>query len=148
MPRQDDKVLRHRPSSPPIWKRKTHFSEHVLRNYPNFCLVRAINIHDILNGSEKRNAKAYHRSVLPFFITLFGHYDALAWKNNVVFHLARRGGRPAHLWHTFLTDLAIICNVYWTYASLTISFFLHEQLRKQWLYWTIWHANCRTLGCS
>ena len=25
---------------------------------------------------------------------------------------------------------------------------LHEQLRKQWLYWTIWYANCRTLGCN
>ena len=35
--------------------------------------------------------------------------------------------------------LAVICHLYWsyvfffTYASLTVSFFLHEQVRKQWL---------------
>ena len=44
--------------------------------------------------------------------------------------------------------LAIICYFYWTYVSLTISFFLHELLQKHKLYWTIRHANSRTLGCN
>ena len=29
--------------------------------------------------------------------------------------------------------LAMTCHFYWTYASLMISFYLHEQLWKQWL---------------
>ena len=44
--------------------------------------------------------------------------------------------------------LAITWHFYWTYASLMISFYLHEQLQKQWLYWTIWYTNCRTSGCN